>query len=555
MKKQIYDLLNHSNNLEYHQMKKLFIIFVLAIVATIVYAQITKFTPNQKLRTAEQAVALYYVDTVNEDKLVEDAIRGMLNELDPHSSYSTAEETRELNEPLQGKFSGVGITFNMNKDTLYVIQTVAGGPSERVGVLAGDRIIAVNDTIIAGVKMKNSQIMKMLRGKKGTKVNVKILRRQAGQPADTIDFKITRADIPIHSVDAAYMVDETTGYIRINKFAMDTPNEFIEAFKKLKKEGLESLILDLTDNGGGYLNAAIELVSELIEPEKLVVYTEGRASKRQEAYSNPSERKPLFADGRLVIMANQYSASASEITAGAIQDWDRGLIVGRRTYGKGLVQRPFPFPDGSMIRLTIAHYYTPTGRDIQRPYEKGDKKGYNKDIQNRLDRGELMHEDSIHYNDSLKVETLVNRRPIYGGGGISADKFVALDTTEYTKYYRNVMAKGLLNQYAIKYVDANRKQIKKTFKTDTQFVEGFLVTDEMINELVEMANTEKVEYNEEQFMKSKPLFAMILKALIGRDIYNDATYFKVYNRHDPIFKEALRLIHSPEYDDLLNPKQ
>ena len=542
--------MNHSNNLEYHQMKKLFIIFVLAIVTTIVYAQITKFTPNQKLRTAEQAVALYYVDTVNEDKLVEDAIRGMLNELDPHSSYSTAEETRELNEPLQGKFSGVGITFNMNKDTLYVIQTVAGGPSERVGVLAGDRIIAVNDTIIAGVKMKNSQIMKMLRGKKGTKVNVKILRRQAGQPADTIDFKITRADIPIHSVDAAYMVDETTGYIRINKFAMDTPNEFIEAFKKLKKEGLESLILDLTDNGGGYLNAAIELVSELIEPEKLVVYTEGRASKRQEAYSNPSERKPLFADGRLVIMANQYSASASEITAGAIQDWDRGLIVGRRTYGKGLVQRPFPFPDGSMIRLTIAHYYTPTGRDIQRPYEKGDKKGYNKDIQNRLDRGELMHEDSIHYNDSLKVETLVNRRPIYGGGGISADKFVALDTTEYTKYYRNVMAKGLLNQYAIKYVDANRKQIKKTFKTDTQFVEGFLVTDEMINELVEMANTEKVEYNEEQFMKSKPLFAMILKALIGRDIYNDATYFKVYNRHDPIFKEALRLIHSPETKQL-----
>lgn len=547
--------MNHSNNLEYHQMKKLFIIFVLAIVTTIVYAQITKFTPNQKLRTAEQAVALYYVDTVNEDKLVEDAIKGMLNELDPHSSYSTAEETRELNEPLQGKFSGVGITFNMNKDTLYVIQTVAGGPSERVGVLAGDRIIAVNDTIIAGVKMKNSQIMKMLRGKKGTKVNVKILRRQAGQPADTIDFKITRADIPIHSVDAAYMVDETTGYIRINKFAMDTPNEFIEAFKKLKKEGLESLILDLTDNGGGYLNAAIELVSELIEPEKLVVYTEGRASKRQEAYSNPSERKPLFADGRLVIMANQYSASASEITAGAIQDWDRGLIVGRRTYGKGLVQRPFPFPDGSMIRLTIAHYYTPTGRDIQRPYEKGDKNGYNKDIQNRLDRGELMHEDSIHYNDSLKVETLVNRRPIYGGGGISADKFVALDTTEYTKYYRNVMAKGLLNQYAIKYVDANRKQIKKTYKTDTQFVEGFLVTDEMINELVELANTEKVEYNEEQFMKSKPLFAMILKALIGRDIYNDATYFKVYNRHDPIFKEALRLIHSSEYDDLLNPKQ
>ncbi|MBQ2398950.1 MAG: PDZ domain-containing protein, partial [Muribaculaceae bacterium] len=288
-------------------MKKAFIILLTTVMATVVSAQFGKFTPGQKLRAAEQFVANYYVDTVNEDKLVEDAIRGMLNELDPHSTYSTAEETRELNEPLQGKFSGIGITFNMNQDTLYVIQTVAGGPSERVGILAGDRIIEVNDTVIAGVKMKNSRIMKMLRGKKGTEVDVKVLRRQAGQPDDTVAFTITRDDIPIHSVDAAYMVDKTTGYIRINKYALDTPNEFKEAFKKLEKAGMKNLIIDLTDNGGGYLNAAVELVGELIEKGKMVVYTEGKNSPRYENFSNPSGRKPLFTDGRLVLMVNQYS--------------------------------------------------------------------------------------------------------------------------------------------------------------------------------------------------------------------------------------------------------
>lgn len=524
----------------------------MAVTAGLVYARYSNISPNQKLRAAEQAVAIYYVDTVNEDKLVEDAIKGMLNELDPHSSYTTPEETRELNEPLQGNFSGIGITFNMNQDTLYVIQTIAGGPSERVGVLAGDRIIAVNDTVIAGVKMRNSQIMKRLRGKKGTDVEVKVLRRQIGEPADTIHFRITRDDIPIHSVDAAYMVDATTGYIRINKFAADTPKEFVEAFTALQKEGMKQLIIDLTDNGGGYLNAAVELVSELIEPDRMVVYTEGRASSRYENYSDPSGKKPLFDKGKLVIMVNQYSASASEITAGAIQDWDRGLIVGRRTYGKGLVQRPFPFPDGSMIRLTVAHYYTPTGRDIQKPYQKGDQKKYAQDILDRMNRGELMHADSIHYVDSLKVHTLVNRRPIYGGGGISPDKFVALDTTEYTKYYRNVMAKGLINRYVINYVDNHRKDIRKQFKNDMEFVANFEVTDEMITELVDLANTEKVEYNEEQFVKSKSLFAVIIKALIGRDIYGDATYFKVYNSHDPIFNEALKLINSSEYYELLN---
>jgi carboxyl-terminal processing protease len=508
-------------------------------------------TPSAKLRMAEAAISQFYVDTVNENTLVENAIRGMLENLDPHSSYSTPEETRELNEPLQGNFSGVGITFNMNQDTLYVIQTVAGGPSEKVGILAGDRFIEINDTIVAGVKMKNSDIMKRLRGPKGTNVNVKVLRKERNSN-DTIDFKITRAEIPIYSVDAAYMVDDKTGYIRVNKFAAETHTEVAKAMKSLKGKGMQQLILDLTDNGGGYLNAAVDLLGELLPNGTLAVYTEGQNSPRHDNYAFPSGKSPLFGDGRLVIMVNQYSASASEITSGAIQDWDRGVIVGRRTFGKGLVQRPMPFPDGSMMRLTVAHYYTPTGRDIQKPYTKGKQKEYQQDMLDRLNRGELMHKDSIKYIDSLRVNTLTLHRPIYGGGGISPDKFVPLDTTEYTKYYRNVMAKGLLNRYAIEYVDNHRNEIKKQYKTDSDYVKRFQITSEMLNTLKEMADKEGVEYNAEQAELSAPLFKMILKALIGRDIYENATYFKVYNQYDPIFNEALKLINSQDYTTILS---
>lgn len=511
-----------------------------------------EFDPVRKILMAEQAVEAFYVDTVNGNKLAEDAIRGMLDKLDPHSSYSTPEETRELNEPLEGNFSGIGISFNLNKDTVYVIQTISGGPSEKVGLLAGDRIIKANDTVIAGVKMKRKDIMRRLRGEKGTTVDITVLRKYAGAKPDTIDFRITRDEIPIHSVDAAYMVDSNTAYIRLNKFAAETAKEFISSLKSLQKEGAKNLILDLTDNGGGYLGSAVELISELIEPGKLAVYTEGRASSRYDFKSQPSGSKPLLGDGRLVVMVNQYSASASEITAGAIQDWDRGLIVGRRTFGKGLVQRPFPFPDGSMMRLTIAHYYTPSGRDIQKPYEKGASDKYDHDILDRFNSGELMHSDSIHYVDSLKKQTLVNKRTIYGGGGISPDRFVALDTTANTKYYRNIVAKGLINQFAIKYIDENRKQLKKQYKNDNEYIKGFEITDEMLNELKEMADTEKIEFNQEEFDRSKPLCRMILKALIGRDIYSDDTYFKIYNDFDPIFNEALRLINSEEYNQLIN---
>lgn len=533
-------------------MRKLLYIFPAIILGLInaVGAEQISLAQNNKLRLAEAAIMQLYVDTVDENKLVEDAIVAMLEGLDPHSQYSNAEETKELNEPLTGNFSGVGITFNMNNDTLYVIQTVAGGPSERVGILAGDRIIAVNDTSIAGQKMKNTDIMKRLRGPKGTKVDVKVLRRNLGL-SDTIDFRITRADIPIHSVDAAYMIDDKTGYIRLNRFAADTSDEVNKALKDLKKQGMDRLIFDLTDNGGGYLNAAVDILGEFLQPGEMTVYTEGLNSPRSDNYASPSGSKPLFEDGRLVVMVNQYSASASEITSGAIQDWDRGLIVGRRTFGKGLVQRPIPLPDGSMIRLTVAHYYTPTGRDIQKPYEKGNSKAYRSDIVDRFNNGELMHADSIHFEESLKVETLKQHRPIYGGGGIYPDKFVALDTTEFTNYYRDVTAKGLINTYAIRYVDEHRKEIQKEYKNDDNFTREFQVTPEMLREIYDMAEKEGIEFNEEQANTSAPLFSMIIKGLIGRDVFDNSTYYKVYNTHDPVFQEAYRLINSDEYDTLL----
>ncbi len=531
-------------------MKHILPVLIAAAVGLFCTAQFNggKLTPAQKLYMAEGAVAQLYVDSVDEEKLVEDALKGMLEQLDPHSSYTNAEETKELNEPLSGNFSGIGITFNMNQDTLYVIQTVAGGPSERVGLLAGDRIIAVNDTSIAGMKLRNSEIMKKLRGPKGTVVDITVLRRQGGK-TDTIPFSITRADIPIYSVDAAYMVDPRTGYLKLNKFSAETAKEVREALSSLRDQGMEQLILDLTDNGGGYLQAAVDLLGELLPAGSLAVFTEGRKSPRNDFFAFPSGKTPLFSDGRLVVMVNQYSASASEITAGAIQDWDRGMVVGRRSFGKGLVQRPIPFPDGSMMRLTVAHYYTPSGRDIQKPYEKGDQDAYRKDILERLNHGELMHEDSIKHIDSLKVATKLLNRPIYGGGGITPDKFVPLDTTLITKYYRNVLAKGILNRYVIGYVDEHRKELKKKFPTDSDFNDGFEVSDEMLESLNALARKEEVEFNEEEFKTSLPVFRMVVKALIARDIYDNSSYYKVYNRFDPLFGEALRLINSSDYID------
>lgn len=503
-------------------------------------------TPDRKIAVITQIVENFYVDTVNADKMVEEGIIAMLKTLDPHSSYTDAEETKALTEPLQGNFSGIGIQFNMLTDTLYVIQTVAGGPSEKVGILAGDRILFVNDTLIAGLKKPNTEIIKMLRGPKGTEVNVKVKR---GQSPELIDFRIVRDDIPINSVDAAYMADKHTGYIRVSRFAESTGEEFVNAMNKLLRQGMKDLIIDLEDNGGGYLVSAFNLAGIFLPKDAPVVYTEGLRQPRT-AYNN--EQPGQFMNGRVVVMVNQYSASASEILAGALQDNDRGAIVGRRTFGKGLVQRPFPLPDGSMVRLTTAHYYTPSGRSIQKPYKAGDNDDYSRDILRRIDSGELFNGDSIHVNDSLRYNTLRLKRPVYGGGGIIPDRFVPVDTTGYSNYYRDLMAKGIFNRYTQSYVDVHRKQLLKTYRDDSAFIRGFNVTDEMLGEFTKLGEKEGVVFNEEQFAISRDAIRTIIKALIGRDLYEESTYFRIANELNPVYREALRLINSQDYTTIIH---
>ena len=500
----------------------------------------------QKLLNAEYAISTLYVDTINEDKLVEEAIKGMLESLDPHSSYTDAKETKELEEPLQGEFSGVGIQFNMNKDTLYVIQTVPGGPSERVGVLAGDRIIYVNDTIIAGVKMKNSDIQKRLRGKKGTNVTIKVKRPGV---KELITFRITRDNIPLHSIDAQYMLDEHTGYLRISRFGAKTHEEMMDALKELKKQGMTQLIMDLSDNGGGYLNAAIDMCNEFLDRGQLMVYTEGDNSPRNEANANGWGE---YQDLHMVVMVNQYSASAAEIFAGAMQDWDRAVIVGRRTFGKGLVQRPFKFEDGSMMRLTVARYYTPSGRCIQKPYSRGDKKAYEKELLDRANEGEYYSLDSIQFNDSLRYTTRLNHRIIYGGGGVMPDVYVPIDTSEYSTYYRDLSAKGILNQYVIKYVDKNRKSIAKQYSTLDAFDRGFAVSDEMMRDLIAMGEQDSVKFDEEKYRTSELLLKDIVKGLIARDVYGDqSAYNVIINHRNPDLKAAIEVLNDRERFDRL----
>ena len=501
----------------------------------------------QKLFNAEYAIASLYVDSINEDKLVEDAIKGMLESLDPHSSYTDAKETKDLEEPLQGEFSGVGIQFNMNKDTLYVIQTVPCGPSERVGVLAGDRIIQVNDTIIAGIKMRNSDIQKRLRGKKGTQVTIKVKR--AGVP-ELITFRITRDNIPVHSIDASYMLDERTGYLRISRFGAKTHEEMVDALKDLKKQGMTQLVMDLSDNGGGYLNAAIDMCNEFLDRGQLMVYTEGDNSPRNEAHANGwGDYKAL----PMVVMVNQYSASAAEIFAGAMQDWDRAVVVGRRTFGKGLVQRPFKFEDGSMMRLTVARYYTPSGRCIQKPYSRGDKKAYERELYDRANEGEYYSLDSIQFNDTLRYTTRLNGRTIYGGGGVMPDVYVPVDTSEYSTYYRDMSAKGIINQYAIKYVDKHRKSLSKQYMTVQDFDRGFSVTDDMMRDFIAMGENDSIKYDEQKYRTSEALLKDIIKGMIARDVYGDASaYSIVINHRNRDLQAAIEVLNDRErYDQLL----
>lgn len=504
---------------------------------------------QQKLLMVENIVNNLYVDNVDEEKIVENAVRGILENLDPHSSYSTKEETTSSQETMQGSFSGIGIQFNMQKDTLYVVQTIAGGPSEKVGILPGDRFIAVDDSIIAGRKLKNTDTMKRLRGPKGTKVNIKVKR---GSNAELLEFRITRDDIPLNSIDAVYMADGKTGYIRLSRFAATSYKEFKDAITKLKKQGMQQLILDLTDNGGGYMQIAAQIANEMLNRGNLIVYTQGRKSPRQNLNADGSG---TFRTQKVVVMINQFSASASEILSGAVQDWDRGVVVGRRSFGKGLVQREFLLPDSSSFRLTIARYYTPSGRNIQKPYVKGDREDYDKDIIDRYNHGELQSADSIHFADSLKHTTLRLHRTVYGGGGIMPDVFVPLDTTQYTDYHRRLVAKGIIPQFALRYVDKNRADLKAQYPDAQKFIKEFTVTDEMLNNLVDAGKAEKVDFDKSQFAKSKEMLRTFVKAAIANDLFSTGAYFQIVNEQNDIYKEALSIINDDaRYRKIISPR-
>ena len=494
-------------------------------------------SPLRKLQYAEIAINNLYVDSVDEKKLVEDAIRGMLEKLDPHSTYATPKEVKELNEPLNGNFEGIGVQFNMIEDTLLVIQPVTNGPSEKVGIIAGDRIVSVNDTAIAGVKMSKEEIMKRLRGPKGTKVRLGVVRQGI---KDRLKFTVTRAKIPVKSVDAAYMIRPNIGYIRIGSFGATTYKEFMERLKQLRDAGMTSLILDLQENGGGYLKAAVDIANEFLQRGDLIVYTEGLKVPRTDY---KADGNGAFLKGKIVVLVDGYTASAAEIVTGAIQDQDRGIVVGRRTFGKGLVQRPVDLPDGSMIRLTIAHYYTPSGRCIQKPYKKGDSKDYAMDMLNRLKSGELTNADSIHFVDSLKYETLRQHRAVYGGGGIVPDEFVPLDTTIYTRFHRELAAKGIVIQQNLRYVDNHRKELKKRWTSFAEFKEQFEVPQQLLDSIISEGEKQGVKPNDEaELEKTLSYLCVQLKALIARDIWDMSEYFSVFNENSEMVKKALELI-------------
>ena len=495
----------------------------------------------RKLAIAQMATVNLYVDSVDENKLVEDAIRGMIEKLDPHSSYATPKEVKSFNEPLRGNFEGIGVQFNMLEDTLLVVQTINDGPSEKVGIVAGDRIISVNDTAIAGVKMSKEDIMKRLRGPKGTKVKVGIKRQGI---SETVYFTVVRDKIPLNTVDALYMIKPGVGYIRVSSFGATTHQEFVDGIKKLQAEGtqqgtpLKDLIIDLQENGGGYLQAAADVLNELLEDNDLLVYTEGRSMRRQEFRAKGNG---IFRTGRVVVLVNEFSASAAEIVAGAIQDQDRGIVVGRRSFGKGLVQRPIDLPDGSMIRLTVAHYYTPSGRCIQKPYKKGELKDYAMDLDNRFKHGEFTSVDSIHFADSLKYQTLKKHRTVYGGGGIMPDYFVPLDTMRYTKYHRELSAKSIIINANLKYATTHRKALLKKYATYEEFDRDYAVPQSLLDEIFAEGDKQKVKRPDdaETMQKTEKSIAIQLKALIARDLWTMNEYFRSVNAHSDVIKCAL----------------
>ena len=478
----------------------------------------------------------FYVDTTNINKLTEHAITEILSSLDPHSIYISKDEVAEMNQPLEGNFEGIGISFNIFQDTLMVMTTIPGGPSEQVGLRPGDRIVKVDEKNIVAIGLKTPDVYKLLRGNKGTKVNLSIIRKGEKAP---LEFTIIRDKIPIFSVDASFMLNKVTAYIKLNKFAATTIDEYKEAMKSLNSVAkVKSLVLDLRGNGGGFLGAAYDLANQFLEEKKLIVYTEGTHSSRRDYYSTT---RGDFIQGNLIILIDEGSASASEIVAGAIQDWDRGVLIGRRSFGKGLVQQPFPLSDGSVIRLTTAHYYTPAGRNIQKPY-KDDIKNYRNDYLKRFEKGEMFSKDSIAFPDSLMMKTLVTKRKVYAGGGIMPDIFIPMDTSMYYRYFNNLVRKNVLFPFVVGFIDKNRDILKAKYKTFDDFKNNFRVTDDIMEDLIKAGEKEKIKRDEESLKVSGVIIARQIKALVARDIYDTGSFYRIMIEDDKEVEKAIEVL-------------
>lgn len=505
-------------------------------------------TTGQKLATTLYIIDNFYVDSNDVAELTEDAIVAMLKELDPHSAYISKDDVEKANEPLVGSFEGIGVTFQLLRDTILVVAPVSGGPSEKVGIMAGDKIVKIDGEDAFGKKINNDFVTKRLRGTKGSKVTVGIKRQGIDE---LLDFDIIRDKIPLNSINACFMLENKVGYIKLDRFAQNSVDEFEDAFKKLKGQKMKSLILDLRGNSGGYLTTAIGMVNEFLEKDKTVVFTEGLKSPKV-VYN--TDKNGSYMEGKLVVLIDEGSASASEIVSGAIQDWDRGVVIGRRSFGKGLVQRPFNLPDGSLIRLTTARYHTPTGRCIQRSYENG-VEDYQQEMLKRLKNGEYYHADSIHFPDSLKYATLKNGRIVYGGGGIMPDIFIPVDTSFNSKLYTNLIRKGILNRYTTDYALANRNNIKAKYSSFEKFNSKFEVDDTMIAGLKKEAEDSSVEWNEEEFERSSKFIKLQVKALIAKNIWDMQQYYEVVIKEDVGVQKAMEVLNdNKKYVEILSKK-
>ncbi len=491
----------------------------------------------QKFESLLQLIDYAYVEDVDDAKIVEDAVINVLKELDPHSTYISKKDIDRTNEPLVGNFDGVGIQFQLYHDTILVVSPVPGGPSDKLGILAGDKIIKINGEEAFGSKINNQYVLDHLRGPKGTKVKVDIFRKGT---KGLIEYTIVRDKIPLNSIDATYMVNSEIGYVKLARFARTSADEFRESIVQLRKEGMKNLILDLRNNSGGYLDIAFELSDEFLPSGKLIVYTKGLRSPKQDFMATG---KGSFENGKLIILIDEASASASEIVSGAVQDWDRGIILGRRSFGKGLVQRPFLLPDSSMIRLTTARYYTPSGRCIQKSYETGSE-DYFSEVFTRFEHGEMIHADSIKFPDSLRYYTH-NQRVVYGGGGIMPDVFIALDTTFASKYYTDVFRKGLLNEFVLQYVEGTRNELLKTYPNIKVFNSGFNDT-KLLDEFVEYAQTKEVPKDEKGLEASGKQISIVLKGLIARNLYNVSAYFEVIGSSDDDIIKAVEILKNED---------